>query len=365
LNFHITTSDNVTLGAWFVLSDTYYREVPFPEPPSYPSLEARIPLAIKARPTVLFFHGNAATRAAPYRVQYYKAFSSRLHANVLAIDYRGFGDSEGVPSESGLAADAHAAWDWLISNGANPENILIVGHSLGSAVAAKLSVDLADQGVTFKGLVLMSPFSSIRTLLEAYHFFGFLPLMKPLRMIPGLHGAFNSFLPLVWISVYVLVDFLTRPLAHTFDTLSAISVCNQTSIHINIITMSVQAIKAPILLVHAEDDWDIPYTHSETLFNALLEHLLPSIVTPPIGAATSWVKDDWDKFYAAHSVRTNVQKSLVASSEIPHFGTVNQFMRGKVDEGKVVFLKTIEGGHNKMGALEGVQEVIRVTFDFP
>jgi abhydrolase domain-containing protein 12 len=239
LNFHITTSDNVTLGAWFVLSDTYYREVPFPEPPSYPSLEARIPLAIKTRPTVLFFHGNAATRAAPYRVQYYKAFSSRLHANVLVIDYRGFGDSEGVPSESGLAADAHAAWDWLISNGANPENILIVGHSLGSAVAAKLSTDLADQGVTFKGLVLMSPFSSIRTLLEAYHFFGFIPLIKPLRMIPGLHGAFNNFLPLVWISVYVPVEFLTRPLAHTFDTLSIIPVCNQTSIHVDMITMSV------------------------------------------------------------------------------------------------------------------------------
>jgi len=128
--------------------------------------------------------------------------------------------------------------------------------------------------------------------------------------------------------------------------------------------MSVQAIKAPILLVHAEDDWDIPYTHSETLFNALLEQLLPSIVSPPIGAATDWAKEDWDKFYAAHSVRTNVQKSLVTSSEIPHFGTVNQFIRGK-DEGKVVFLKTIEGGHNKLGALEGVQEVIRVTFNSP
>jgi len=199
LNFRITTSDNVTLGAWFVLSDSYYREVPFPEPASYPSLEARIPLAIKARPTILFFHGNAATRAAPYRVQYYKAFSSRLHANVLVIDYRGFGDSEGVPSESGLTADAHAAWDWLISNGANPENTLIVGHSLGSAVAARLSSDLAKQGVAFKGVTLMSPFSSIRSLLGAYRFFGFLPLMKPLRLIPGAHGRFTYLLPLVSI----------------------------------------------------------------------------------------------------------------------------------------------------------------------
>jgi abhydrolase domain-containing protein 12 len=125
----------------------------------------------------------------PYRVQCYKVFSSRLGANVLAIDYRGFGDSEGVPSESGLAKDAQAAWDWLIFNGANPEDILIVGHSLGTAVAAKLAVDLTTQGVTFKGVTLMSPFSSIRTLLEAYHFFGVLPLMKPLGLIPGAYGS--------------------------------------------------------------------------------------------------------------------------------------------------------------------------------
>jgi len=96
----------------------------------------------------------------------------------------------------------------------------------------------------------------------------------------------------------------------------------------------------------------------------LLEPLLPSIIAPPIAAAT-WSKEDWDEFYAAHSARANVQKNLVTRLDIRHFGTVDQFAREKDGEGKIVFLKTIEGGHNKMAALEGVQEVIRVTFNFP
>lgn len=188
LNLNITTTDGLTLGAWFVLSDPAYRAVPFPEPSTYPSLESRVPDAIKAHPTILFFHGNAATRAADYRIRYYNAFTSRLNANVLAIDYRGFGNSEGHPTEEGLAIDAHAAWDWLIAQGADSENVLIYGHSLGTAVAAKLSADLSARNVRFRGLVLMSPFSSIHTLLETYQFFGVLPLMKPLQLIPGAHG---------------------------------------------------------------------------------------------------------------------------------------------------------------------------------
>jgi abhydrolase domain-containing protein 12 len=124
--------------------------------------------------------------------------------------------------------------------------------------------------------------------------------------------------------------------------------------------MSTQEIKAPILFVHAEDDWDIPYTHSETLFNTLLEPLLPSTPTP----ATSWSQQDWDKFYAANSLRTSTRKGLVAHAEIRHFGTLDEFTRSKNGDGKVVLLKTNHGGHNQMGTYEGVQDVIRSTFSF-
>jgi acetyl esterase/lipase len=69
--------------------------------------------------------------------------------------------------------------------GAKEEDVLIVGHSLGTGVAAKLAVDLAEKGVRPRGVVFMSPFSSIRTVLDTYSILGFFPLMKPLAMIPG------------------------------------------------------------------------------------------------------------------------------------------------------------------------------------
>lgn len=72
-------------------------------------------------------------RALPAHVAHYTAFPSRLNANVLAIDYRGFADSTGTPSEEGLLIDARAAWDWLLSK----------GHSLGTDVAAKVAAQLA------------------------------------------------------------------------------------------------------------------------------------------------------------------------------------------------------------------------------
>ena len=63
---------------------------------------------------MLFFHGNAASRATGFRVQHCSTYASRFGANVLAVDYRSFGDSTGSPSPEGLAKDARAAWDWAI-----------------------------------------------------------------------------------------------------------------------------------------------------------------------------------------------------------------------------------------------------------
>jgi abhydrolase domain-containing protein 12 len=185
-NFKLDTSDNHTLGAWFILSDAIYHTIPFPPSPSV--AEQTLSEALTSHPTIIFLHGNAATRALPVRIQQYSAFTSRLRANVLAIDYRGFADSQGSPSEDGLSTDARAAWDWLISNGAKPDDILIMGHSLGTAVASALAVTLSQEAVRFKGLVLMSPFSSMYTLVDTYSIFGLFPVMLPLTMVPHAAG---------------------------------------------------------------------------------------------------------------------------------------------------------------------------------
>jgi pimeloyl-ACP methyl ester carboxylesterase len=75
----------------------------------------------------------------PSRIQHYQAFASCLRANVFAPDCRGYTYSTGTPSEAGLIIDARASWDWLRSHSAAPENVLVVGISLGTAVAVQLA----------------------------------------------------------------------------------------------------------------------------------------------------------------------------------------------------------------------------------
>ena len=146
------------------------------------------------------------------RVQHYLAFAARLRANVLAPDYRGFGDSTGTPSEEGVVLDARAAWDWLRARGAHPSNVLVVGSSLGTGVAVQFASALEEEAVHTedagdrkkggvagwvhplppvvrerpRGVVLLSPFSKLETLLDTYYILGLVPLFAPLRTVPYL-----------------------------------------------------------------------------------------------------------------------------------------------------------------------------------
>ena len=71
------------------------------------------------------------------------------YSNVLTIDYRGFGDSSGTPSEQGLIIDARTAWDYVSSmsniHTEPQENMVLVGTSLGTGVVAQLAGQLAKE----------------------------------------------------------------------------------------------------------------------------------------------------------------------------------------------------------------------------
>ena len=152
LNLKIQTLDNETIGAWFVLSDPYYQSLP-----SIPTnVAAHVIPALKEYPVILYLHGTSATRADSTRILLYQSLSSRLGANILAIDYRGFADSTGQPSEAGLLIDARSAFNWLVAHGKRAEDILIVGHSLGTGVAGMLGVELSSERINCRGIVLLS-----------------------------------------------------------------------------------------------------------------------------------------------------------------------------------------------------------------
>ena len=68
--------------------------------------------------------------------------SERLGLHALVLEYRGFADSEGTPTEEGVYADARAATRWLRDRGVTPCKLLIWGHSLGTGVACNLAHEL-------------------------------------------------------------------------------------------------------------------------------------------------------------------------------------------------------------------------------
>ena len=93
--------------------------------------------AANSRGVVLFFHGNAGNIS--HRLDSITVFN-RLGLDVLIIDYRGYGESSGRPSEKGTYLDGEAAWEYLTGKrGVAPGRIVIFGRSLGGAVAAWLA----------------------------------------------------------------------------------------------------------------------------------------------------------------------------------------------------------------------------------
>ncbi len=121
-----------------------------------------------SKQTLLWFHGNAGNIG--NRVDLLSRLHRELKTNILIIDYRGYGKSEGEVSEEGTQRDARAAYDYLNKrSGTDPRGIILFGRSLGAAVAVDLATELQ-----FGGLILEAPFTSIREM--ARETFPWLPI---------------------------------------------------------------------------------------------------------------------------------------------------------------------------------------------
>ena len=92
-------------------------------------------------PTVLYLHGNAGNIG--HRLVNVQGLYNSIGCNVALLEYRGYGRSEGTPSEEGICMDAQAALDFLLTRSdINTEKILVFGRSLGGAVAIDLATRL-------------------------------------------------------------------------------------------------------------------------------------------------------------------------------------------------------------------------------
>lgn len=251
--FSIRPSPGGTLYAWHILPIELYRQ-------HESALTAEAPgfvLDIKSRLSfkllrddpdarlVLHMHGAAGTVGSGYRVPNYRALSAgqpgKIH--VLTFDYRGFGHSPGIPSESGLIQDAMAVVDWATDvAGIPPSRILIFGQSIGTAVSIAILKHFALQSppIVFAGTVLVAPLVDSATLVSTYSVAGTIPLLSPIARFPRLFDYLRTFIRDPWSSKDRIADYVRSNEAN--------------------------GVKYRLTLIHAEDDWDIPWHHTEVLF---------------------------------------------------------------------------------------------------
>ncbi len=146
----VTAHDGTKLHGWLSLCQ--------PESPIGQSQPLSM-LRAEKRLLVVMFAGNAGNRL--NRVSQLALFNE-LGCDALLVDYRGYGENAGSPSEAALLRDARSVWDYAVTDlGVPPERIVISGESLGGGVATALASEVCQAGQTPAALVLRATFSSM------------------------------------------------------------------------------------------------------------------------------------------------------------------------------------------------------------
>ncbi len=194
------------------------------------------------KPVVIYFHGNGevvASRAGRHREL------TAAGIGLVALSYRGYMGSTGSPTEEGLLHDAEAAYQFATSHyPANP--VVLWGHSLGSGVA----VALASRHPVAK-VILEAPFTSTADVAA-----GIFPFV-PVRWL--MHDQFRS-------------------------------------------DQRIDAVRAPLLIMHGAQDWVVPIGLGERLFT--LAHEPKRFVRFPDGG-----HDDLDRYGASAEVRRFIEET--------------------------------------------------------
>ena len=186
--------------------------------------------------TLLYSHGNGGNIGD--RVSIARLLVDQLGVGVFMYDYRGYGRSQGAPSEAGLVSDAVGARAALLREGVAADHIVYFGRSLGSAVTVDLALAHPPRGV-----VLESPFASVRAMGNA--------------VLPGAGYLFRT----------------------RWDSLAKIG-----------------RLRAPLLVIHGEADEVVPFAQGRALFDAAPE---PKTFVSLRGSRHYDLEAAWSDYWAA------------------------------------------------------------------
>lgn len=319
-NMYLDSTNNVSVGTWHFLPGTFFdaRSIEL-QTASPEQRDAIFDQALRDYPTYLYLHGNALNRAAKFRVRTCNDLSRDLNANVITIDYRGFGDTPGIPTEEGVIEDAMAAVEYAVKMGYNADTdtqqgLGIVGQSLGTAIGAQVALRMHRAREQLDALVLLAPFSELQPMVSEFSVAGVFPVLRWLDFFPWKDQLLNS----------VLI--------YKFNTYEALSeIMNGVN--------DVDALTPPFIVVmHAMDDSVINVKHSDKIFSGMVN-----------------LTNARSKTSAYHVWRTSV----------PEFGYVESIMsrtarrpevRGIIDDARFLlprsglfsYVKLESGGHDHL-----------------
>ncbi|AIF81035.1 hypothetical protein I862_02360 [endosymbiont of Acanthamoeba sp. UWC8] len=174
----LTTKDGVKIQAWYKKPDT-------------------------GKEMVIFYHGNSGH--IPQRIDKLKELNAMGYGFIIPA-WRGFGKSEGFPTEKGILNDAEATIEFIKKEGYDLKKVIVIGESLGTGVATQMAAKHE-----FKGLLLITPYTTIQDRASEIYF-------------------------------YIPVKYLLKD---NFDTINNIS-----------------KVKVPVIIIHGDNDEIIPHTHS-------------------------------------------------------------------------------------------------------
>ncbi|KAK1158766.1 lysophosphatidylserine lipase ABHD12-like [Acipenser oxyrinchus oxyrinchus] len=224
-NFYLSPEEGVRIGVWHTVPDSRWQEAQGEGLSWYES-------ALRDQaPIIIYLHGNGGTRAVGHRVELLKVLSA-AGFHVLALDYRGFADSTGDPSEEGMTADGVYLYRW-VKERSSGSPVCFWGHSLGTGVATNAACRLQDQGSPPDAVILEAPYTNIRE--EGAH--------HPFAQIYRIFPAFE----------YFFLDTMA---------LSNIFFPNDENL---------KSMSSPLMILHAEDDHMVPFEMSRKLYEIALK----------------------------------------------------------------------------------------------
>uniref|UniRef100_A0A0N4ZDT5 Hydrolase_4 domain-containing protein n=1 Tax=Parastrongyloides trichosuri TaxID=131310 RepID=A0A0N4ZDT5_PARTI len=226
-NFYLTVNKDIKIGVWHTLpkglsdsigekslSSKKYRRSFFEN--CIRNYKYRI---------VIYCHGAFGYRGNTKSISVANVIASK-NCHVFMLDYRGYADSTGDSNEEGFYEDLRCLYTYVYRLA--PGSVYIWGHSMGAAVACKVAGDMCNINKSPKGLMLESGFTT----------------------------AFDAFIYFPFNTVYRSLSYVYKYIAQRCD-----AYCLRMRNIDNILNVT-----CPITLVHAKDDWVVPFFMSQQLY---------------------------------------------------------------------------------------------------